>query len=116
MRVVVNGLQFFVSSDDNSVNKVLGVLDLTRLLTKGIFYENAQKTLLRIIKKMILGKFCQSLDIFKRGLARGFQRHQCKDCGKYFTLTPRGVPEKEKFTVLVLVGQWPLEEAHCTAF
>ena len=74
-----------------------------RLLTKGIFCYNEQKTLLRIMEKMILCKFCESSDIFKSGFARGFQRYKCKDCGKNFTLTPpRGVPEKEKFKALVL--------------
>ena len=65
---------------------------------------------------MSLCKFSQSSDILKRGLARGFQRHQCKECGKNCTLIPRGVPEKEKRTALVLVGKWPLDAAYCTAF
>ena len=78
-------------------------MNFLRLLTKGIFYENAQKIRLRIIKKMILCKFCQSSDIFKSRFARGFQRHQYKDCGKNFTRTPpHDVPKKEKFTALVL--------------
>ena len=48
-------------------------------------------------------KFCQSAGYRKNGFVRGFQRYQCKDCGKNFTQTPaRGVPEKEKLKALVL--------------